>query len=284
MTSMNRPSRGARESVTTTRYVGFFVVPARLNRIATATSSPPDLRKSGQLHARKLALKAFELLHHLPELRVLLEETVDVLHVRPAAPRNALPPAAIDDLGPAALLGRQRRDDRVEPAQVGLLGVELLGSALEHLAERQHAEDLIEGTQLSHLPELIAEVLQRERVLAQLAQGLLGLLLIDGRLRLLDEREHVAHPEDARGHAVGMKWLQRVCLLADADVGDGPAGDVADGQRGAAARVAVELGENHRVDADGLIEAFRDRDRVLARHRIDDEEDVMRLQLGADGP
>src|SRR2546425_5172851 len=191
MTSMNRPSRGERESVTTTRYVGFFVVPARLSRIATATSSPPELRESWKFHARELALEPLELFHHLPQLRVLLEQTVDVLHAGPAAPRDPLSPAAVDDLRVPALVGRHRPDDRVEAPDVGLLGVQLLGRALEHLAEREHPEDLVQRAHLPHLAELIAEVLQREGVLAELAHDLFGLLLIHHLLRLLHEREHV---------------------------------------------------------------------------------------------
>src|SRR5688572_5254390 len=37
---MNRPSRGARESVTTTRYEGCLVLPTRVRRILTATAGP----------------------------------------------------------------------------------------------------------------------------------------------------------------------------------------------------------------------------------------------------
>jgi hypothetical protein len=68
-----------------------------------------------------------------------------------------------------------------------------------------------------------------------------------------------------------MERLERVGLLAHADEGDGPSRDVADGERGAAARIAVHLGEDDRVDADGLVELFGDRDGVLAGHRVDDE-------------
>src|SRR3972149_2324109 len=39
---MYRPSRGARESATTTRYDGSFFLPVRVRRIVTAISSPPE--------------------------------------------------------------------------------------------------------------------------------------------------------------------------------------------------------------------------------------------------
>src|SRR3989304_6841608 len=110
---MNRPSRGERESATTTRYAGRLVVPMRLSRIETATSSPPQSRKSGEpLHAGQLPLHALELLHELPELRVLLEQPVHVLNARAAAARDPLAAAAADDLGMVPLARRPGRDDR----------------------------------------------------------------------------------------------------------------------------------------------------------------------------
>ena len=44
-------------------------------------------------------------------------------------------------------------------------------------------------------------------------------------------------------------------------------------QRGAAAGVAVELGHEDAVEVDGLGELLGDVDRVLAGHRVDDEQD-----------
>src|SRR5512145_1444908 len=98
MISMNRPSRGERESVTTTRYVGRFVVPVRLSLMETDTSSPPQCGKARELHAGRLAGQAFELFHHPAQLPELLEQPVDVLHGRPAPPGDALAPAPVDDL------------------------------------------------------------------------------------------------------------------------------------------------------------------------------------------
>src|SRR3989442_13023985 len=242
---MKRPARGEPESATTTREAGRLVVPVRLSRIVTATFSPPRRRKSWEiLQAGKLPLHALELLHDLPQLRELLEKPVHVLHARAAAARDPLAAAAVDDLGIAPLARRHRADDRVEPAEIRRLAVEILGRALEHLAKGKHAEDLIERTHLAELLDLLAEVLQRERVLAELPSQLLRLRLVHGRLRLLDEREHVPHAEDARGQAVGMERLERVGLLAPADEGDGAPGDGPDGERSATPRIAAEVGED----------------------------------------
>ncbi len=78
--------------------------------------------------------------------------------------------------------------------------------------------------------------------------GALVGLLTNGRL--FDEREHVAHAEDARGHAVGVEGLDLVELFAGADELDGLAGHRLDGERRAASGVAVELGEHDAVDVE----------------------------------
>src|SRR5437879_4605906 len=61
-----RPPRGSR--------------PSQSNR--DRHCSPPQIWESGQLHPWKLAGEPLELPHHLPELRVLLEEPIHVLHAR----------------------------------------------------------------------------------------------------------------------------------------------------------------------------------------------------------
>src|SRR5262245_20116726 len=157
MISMNRPSRGEREPVTTARYVGRLGVPVRLNLIETGTSSPPQCGKAGKLHPGHLALQPLELLHHPAELPELLEEPIDVLHARAAPARDALAAAAVDRFRMAAFARRHRSDDGVEAAQIGLLGIEaLLGPfSLQHLAEGQHAQDLVEGAELLDLLELL---------------------------------------------------------------------------------------------------------------------------------
>src|SRR5689334_9349390 len=167
---MNRPSRGERESATTTRYRGRLLEPSRLSRIETLTCSPPQGWKARQtLELAHAAFHALELLHHLAQLRVLLEQPIDVLHGCSASPCNPLAPRAVDDLGILALARSHRQDDRVEAIEIGLLAVQVLGGGFQRLAERQHAEDLVERPELAHLAELLAEILQAEGILAQLA-------------------------------------------------------------------------------------------------------------------
>ena len=94
----------------------------------------------------------------------------------------------------------------------------------------------------------------------------------------LDEREHVAHAEDAADDAVGMEGLEGVGLFAGADELDGLAGDVADGEGRAAAGVAVHLGEDDAGEAEALVEVLGGVDGVLAGHGVGDEEDLLRVE------
>ncbi len=60
------------------------------------------------------------------------------------------------------------------------------------------------------------------------------------------------------------------------------AGDGAHRQRGAAAGVAVELGEDDAVEVDRCCELLGDVDGVLAGHGVDHQQDVVRLDRVAD--
>ena len=99
---------------------------------------------------------------------------------------------------------------------------------------------------------------------------------------LLDQGEHVAHAEDARGHPVGVEDVEVLELLAVGGEHDRLAGDLAHRQRGAAAGVAVELGEHDAGEADAVAERLGGVDGVLADHRVDDEQHFLRVDRRAD--
>src|SRR5262249_26291678 len=100
---------------------------------------------------------------------------------------------------------------------------------------------------------------------------------------LLDERHDVAHAKDTSGEAVGVKGLEGIGLLAGAHELDGYAGNLAHGERRAAAGVAIYLGEDEAGEANGLVELVGDPDGGLAGHGVHDEEDLLRLGALADG-
>ena len=79
-----------------------------------------------------------------------------------------------------------------------------------------------------------------------------------------------------------MELLECVELLAGAGECDRPTDDLFHRQRGTASRVAVELGEDHAVDAERGMERLGHTDGVLSGHGVDDEEGVVRLDGVAD--
>ena len=76
----------------------------------------------------------------------------------------------------------------------------------------------------------------------------------------------------------GWKGSNSAELLAGRRVEDRLAGDGLDRERRAAARVAVELGHHDAVELGRLGELLGDVDRVLAGHRVDDQQHVVRLR------
>jgi hypothetical protein len=74
-----------------------------------------------------------------------------------------------------------------------------------------------------------------------------------------------------------MEHVEVLELLARGREHDRTAGQLHDGQRGPAAGVAVELGQHDAVVADPVPERQRRGHRVLADHRVDDEQDLVRL-------
>ncbi len=179
------------------------------------------------------------------------------------------------------LAGGHRADDGRDAVEVTVVdGVDLVAH-LPHAGH--HAEQVFDRPHLLDHHHLLEEVLERE-VFArrELAGHLGGLLLVERLLGLLDQGEDVTHVEDARGHPVGVEGVEVFELLARGGEHDRPAGDVADRQGGAAAGVAVELGQHDAVEADALHERLRRRDGVLADHGVDHEQDLVGRDRVAD--
>src|SRR6266496_4006454 len=140
---MNLPSRGERESATTTRYVGAFVLPVRRRRMCTAKvrrSSVKDVRgRNTSIQAtrgsaawarsvrqagdpRQLATLGHraELLHEVLHLLELLQQRVDLGHGDAGAVRDTLESGAIQARGVLALLHRHGGDNRLDRLHLAL--------------------------------------------------------------------------------------------------------------------------------------------------------------------
>ena len=124
------------------------------------------------------------------------------------------------------------------------------------------------------LSHLLIEIGEGKLVFPQLLLELQGLLLVEVLLRLLNEGEHVAHAQDAAGHAVGVEHLDLIQLFAHAHKFDGLAGDCADGQGRAPSGVAVQLGEHHAVDVQGVVKGLGRVHRVLTDHGVHHQQDL----------
>ena len=79
-----------------------------------------------------------------------------------------------------------------------------------------------------------------------------------------------------------MEGLQCLQLLAHADELDRHARDRLDGERRATAGIAIELRHHDAVEAEAVVEAPSDIDRLLAGHRIDHQQDLVRMHRTLD--
>ena len=179
-----------------------------------------------------------------------------------------------------ALIGRHRLDDRLGARQRRLIDLRVFERARIHAGH--HARQVLQIAHALELDELIVKIGEGEFVGAELLFQLLRLFLIERRLRLFDEREHIAHAEDARRHASRVERLDLVELFAHADELDGLARNGFHRERRAAARVAVELGQEHAVNIQRVVERLRGVHCVLTRHGVHHEQDLVRLHRRLD--
>ena len=141
-----------------------------------------------------------------------------------------------------------------------------------------HAEQVLDRAELAQHAELLDEVLEGEPLTGHHPVGhRRGLIGVERLLRLLDQAEHVTHVQDARGHPVRVEHVEVGQLLAGGREHDRLAGQRRDRQRRATAGVTVQLGQHHAVVAHAVEEGLRGRHRVLADHRVDDEQHLVGL-------
>ena len=165
--------------------------------------------------------------------------------------------------------------------------LELLLALFEHaVIDLVHAGDhLHQSPQRAHAldqPHLLKKIREVEA-------GLLELLLHLGHIGqlhflggLLHQGEHIAHAEDAAGHALGVEGLQGLHLLAGADELDRRTAHLADREGGAAPGIAIQLGEHRTGDPHLLMESAGEVGRLLANHRIHHQQHLIGLAGLAD--
>src|SRR5215813_9066950 len=133
-----------------------------LSKYVLLTAGP---EREGHSHSPAASPGSAEAFHHLSRLHVLLQEPVDVLDARSRPFRDALLAAAVEDRGISPLPAGHRADHGLDAAD----GLRIDLRPLERGApSRQHAQEVLERPHLAQLRELIAEVLERELVAAEL--------------------------------------------------------------------------------------------------------------------
>ncbi len=204
-----------------------------------------------------------------------LEHAVDVLDLRAGASGDAFLAARLEHVRAFAFPRRHRIDDRQLTLEQALIEIRRRQLILHFRDAGEHAHEPGHAAHLLHLRELLTQVREIEGALAHPLGDARGLLGIDRRCRLLDQRDDVAHAEDTVGNARGIKVLERIHLLAGADELDRLARHRAHGQRGAAAAVAVDACEHNAGETDALVEGVREVDRVLAGERVGDQQHLV---------
>ena len=231
------------------------------------------------LRLELLRAEATHLLHHSAHFHELLDQARDLGGVDPGPTGDALAARRVDHIGLGAFSRGHRVDDALDARELLVFDLDVL-QLLRHAGH--HGEQLVERTHLLDLLHLLEEVIEGELPLEHLCGRRLGLVFLVDLLGLLDEGEHVAHTENAVREAVRVEQLEIGELLARRGERYGLADDLLDRQRRATASVAVELGQDDAVETQRGVEVLGDGDRVLAGHRIDDQERVVRVHGSRD--
>jgi hypothetical protein len=185
--------------------------------------------------------------------------------------------AALSSSGRVRSVGGHRVDDPFDACDRLLLAAcgqlacglrELCGQFVDHRRQAAH---------LAHLADLVLEVIEIEALARlELFGELDGLFFVDAFLRILDQRQHVAHAEDSRSHALRVEGFEAGQFFAYPRVLDRSASDVTNRQGGTPARVTIKLGQHDPGQGQGLAEGAGGIDRILTQHRINDEQSLDR--------
>ena len=206
-----------------------------------------------------------------------LEQLVDVFNLGAGACGNALPALAINDLGVAALSLGHRADHRKLAVEHCLVEVNTLQLLLNLAHARQHFHHTAHAAQLFNLPQLVGQIVHVEGALAHPLGDLLGLFVVDILRGLFDERNHVAHAENAARDTVRVEIFQPIQLFAGAEQLDRLACDSPHRKCGTATAIAVNAREHNASDANLLIKCTCQINSVLTRERVSNQQGFLGL-------
>ena len=126
------------------------------------------------------------------------------------------------------------------------------------------------------------KVSQGELAFLHLARQRLGLFLVIGLLRLLNQGEHIAHIEDASGHPLGMETLKITQVFAGRGKKNRLPGYSPHRKRRPAASVTIEFRQHYPGKAHPVTESNRGLHCVLPHHSVQDKQNLVGVNRVAD--
>ena len=163
-------------------------------------------------------------------------------------------------------------DDPLDSPQVAILDIDL---AEKRTGAREHSNNVLERPHPLDRLKLLEEVFKGELTLLHLGGGPLGAGLVEGFLGLLDQGQHVTHPENARSHSLGVKGLETLQGLPHPDELDRDSGHRTGRDGGPTPGVAVEFGEDEPGQVEPVLKALGNIDSFLTGHRIHHEKGLV---------
>ena len=121
-----------------------------------------------------------------------------------------------------------------------------------------------------------------ERVRLNLFGDLAGVVFVEVFLRLFNKREDVAEVENSTRHSVGVEGLECVEAFPSRGENDGPIRQSANRECCATTSITVEFGQHNPREVDAVLEGLGGDDRVLADHRVENEQDLVGVGCVAD--
>ena len=219
-------------------------------------------------------------LHHLAGVFELFEEAVEFGDGVAAASGDALFAAAVDAGGVLALVGGHGGDHGFDGDEGVVADFDVFG---EFAHAWDHADEVFHVAHFFDLAELGEEVVEVVFVVDEFFLDFAGFGFVVLFLCAFDERDDVAHAEDAVGHTVGVEDVECIHFFAYADELDGFFDGIAYGEGGTATGIAIEFGEHDAVVVDAFVEGFGGVDGVLSGHGVNDEKGFLRIEMFFEG-
>ena len=149
---------------------------------------------------------------------------------------------------------------------------------------RQFIHQARQTAHIFHLLQLVTHIVQIKLfTLGDFLGKFLGFLLINLRLHLFDQAEHIAHVQNTAGGTIWVKNIQTIQFFADTDKLDWLSGNVADRQGCTTTRITIGLGQYDASQWQCIGKGFCSVGGILPGHRIDNKQGFDRRNCSMQG-